>query len=76
MPSPIFNSMNQGQKPQNRGMNIVQDYNKFQQNPFAFIMERRGINVPEDCRHDPEKALETAKTEQERQNIRNMMHNM
>lgn len=57
MPSPIFNAM-QGQKPQNRGMDLVQAYNQFSQNPFAFIAQRKGIDIPMEYRNDPQQAVQ------------------
>ena len=56
MPSPIFNAMQQ--KPQNRGFDLVQSYNQFKQNPFAFIAQRRGIDIPAEYRNDPQQAVQ------------------
>ena len=57
MPSPIFNAM-QGQKPQNRGMEMVQAYNQFKQNPFAFIAQMRNVDIPMEYRNDPQQAVQ------------------
>lgn len=57
MPSPIFNAM-QEQKPQNRGMELVQKYNQFRQNPIAFIGQMRGVNIPMEYRDDPQKVVQ------------------
>ena len=56
MASPLFKAMYNSS--QNRGLDVVQSYNQFQQNPFAFIMQRRGIDIPEDCRNNPQKAVQ------------------
>lgn len=56
MPSPIFNAMNQ--KPQNRGFDMVEAYNRFSQNPFAFIAQTRHIDIPMEFRNDPQQVVQ------------------
>ena len=62
MPSPIFNAMQQGQqgqqRPQNRGFDMVESYNRFKQNPIAFIGQMRGIDIPLEYRNDPQQVVQ------------------
>lgn len=56
MPSPIFDAMNV-RGPQPRSMNLIQQYNQFKQDPFMFMLQNRGINVPQEYRNNPQGAV-------------------
>ena len=59
MPSPIFNAMyNSSQKPQNRGFDMVEAYNRFTQNPIAFLGQMRGVDIPLEYRNDPQQVVQ------------------
>jgi hypothetical protein len=38
-------------------MNIIQQYNQFKQDPFMFMLQNRGINVPQEYRNNPQGAV-------------------
>ena len=57
MPSPIYDAMKNARGPQPRSMQLIQQYNNFRQDPVTFMLQNRGINVPEQYRNDPEGAV-------------------
>lgn len=56
MPSPIFDAMNV-RGPQPRSMNLIQQYNNFRQDPFMFMLQNKGIQIPEEYRNNPQGAV-------------------
>ena len=57
MPSPIYDAMKNARGPQPRSMQLIEQYNSFKQDPFMFMLQNRGINVPEQYRNNPEEAV-------------------
>lgn len=50
MANKLFEQL-EGNNPQ------TNQFNTFMQNPFQFLMQRRGINVPQDFQNDPHSAV-------------------
>lgn len=44
-------------RPNNRAMQTIQAYNQFRQDPFTFVLQNRGINIPLEYRNNPEGAV-------------------
>ena len=57
MASPIFNAMNSQQQAPNGQMDVVRQFNSFRQDPFAFMLQRKGIKIPQEYQNDPEGAV-------------------
>lgn len=45
-------------QPDTRNLNLIQKYNSFRQDPLMFMLQNRGINVPEQYRNDPQGAIQ------------------
>lgn len=61
MPSPIFDAMNSQQpasQPTRNPYEMVRQFGAFKQDPFGFMMKRRGINIPQEYRNDPQAAVQ------------------
>lgn len=51
----LYNSLN---GPQPGKMDIIKQYNAFKTNPFDFLLQMKGINVPVDYRNNPEATIQ------------------
>lgn len=59
MPSPIFDAMNRQIPPPNQSkLNLIKQYNDFTQDPFTFMLQQRGIDIPKEYRNNPKGAVE------------------
>ena len=59
MSSPLFNALYQStQRSHNRGFDMVEAYNRFKQNPIAFLGQMRGIDIPLEYRNDPQQVVQ------------------
>ena len=60
MASPIYDAMNQNNEPRpvNGNFDMVKQFGSFKQDPFGFMMKRRGINIPSEYRNDPQAAVQ------------------
>lgn len=59
MASPIYDAMQNNSIPQpNQGkLDLIKQYNSFRQDPFTFMLQNRGINIPNEYRNDPKGAV-------------------
>lgn len=60
MPSPIYDTMNNRQipPPNQSKLNLIAQYNSFAQDPFTFMLQQRGIDIPKEYRNNPKGAVE------------------
>lgn len=54
--NPIFEATN-NQNPKSPN-DIVRQFGSFKQDPFGFMMKRKGINIPSEYRNDPQAAVQ------------------
>lgn len=57
MANPIFDAMNNNQNNQSQ-LDIVRQFGAFRQDPFEFMLQRKGINIPKEYRNDPHGAVQ------------------
>lgn len=58
MANPIYEATNEQHKNNANSKDIIRQFGSFKQDPFGFMMKRKGINIPIEYRNNPQEAVQ------------------